>query len=52
MKHPLFQQAELTWRTNDNTDFPANATNLREELEFVDKVRSEAALPETALKQK
>jgi len=33
-------------------DFPTNAANLREELEFVDEVRSEAALRETTLKQK
>jgi len=51
-KHPLFQQTELTWRTNANTDFPANAANLREKLKFVDEVRSEAALRETTLKQK
>jgi len=43
---------ELTWRTDANTDFSANAANLREELEFVDEVRSEAALRETTLKQK
>ena len=42
---------ELTWRTNADTDFPTNAVNLREELEFVDEVRSEAALREIALKQ-
>ena len=41
---------ELTWRTD--TDFPTNAVNLREEFEFVDEVRSEAALRETTLKQK
>jgi len=35
---------ELTWRTDVDTDFPANTTNLREELEFVDEVRSEAAI--------
>jgi len=35
---------ELTWRTNADTDFLANTANLREELEFVDEVRSEAAL--------
>ena len=39
---------ELTWRTDTNTDFPANTANLREELEFVD----EATLREIALKQK
>jgi len=43
---------ELTWRTDVDTDFPANTVNLREELEFVDEVKSEAALRETALKQK
>jgi len=43
---------ELTWRTDANTNFPANTVNLREELEFVDEVRSEAALRETTLKQK
>jgi hypothetical protein len=43
---------ELTWRTTANTDFPANTANLREELEFVDKVKNDAALRETALKQK
>ena len=43
---------ELTWRTDANTDFPANTTNLREELEFADEVRSKAALRETTLKQK
>lgn len=43
---------ELTWRTNADTDFPRNAANLREELEFVDKVRNEAALREITLKQK
>jgi len=43
---------ELTWRTDDDTNFPANMANLHEELEFVDEVRSEAALRETALKQK
>jgi len=43
---------ELTWRTDANTNFPANTVNLREEVEFVDEVRSEAALRETALKQK
>ena len=43
---------ELIWRTNADTDFLANAANLREELKFVDEVRSEAALRETALKQK
>jgi DNA polymerase IIIc chi subunit len=42
---------KLTWRTNADTDFPANAVNLREELEFVDEVRSEAAQRETALKK-
>ena len=35
---------ELTWRTNTDTAFPTNAANLREELEFVDEVRNEAAL--------
>jgi hypothetical protein len=43
---------ELTWRTDANTDFPANTTNLREELEFVDEVRIGATLREAALKQK
>ena len=43
---------ELTWRTSADTDFLANTPNLREKLEFVDEVRSEAALRETALKQK
>lgn len=40
---------ELIWRTNADTDFPANSTNLVEE---VDEVRNEAALHETTLKQK
>jgi len=31
---------------------PANTANLREELEFVDEVRTNASLRETALKQK
>jgi len=44
--------SELTWRTDADTHFPTDAVNLREELEFVDKVRSEAALGEIALKQK
>jgi len=43
---------KLTWRTDANSNFPANTANLREELEFVDKVRSEAALRETTLKEK
>jgi DNA polymerase IIIc chi subunit len=43
---------ELTWRTNANTNFLANTTNLREELEFVDEVRIGATLRESALKQK
>jgi len=43
---------ELTWRTEADTDFPTNAVNLREELEFIDEVRSEAAIRETTLKQK
>jgi len=43
---------ELTWRTDADTDFPTNTVNLREELEFVDEVRSKAALRETVLKQK
>jgi len=29
---------ELTWRTDTDTNFPANTANLREELEFVDEV--------------
>jgi len=44
--------AELTWRTSADSDFLANAANLREKLEFKDEVRSEAALRETTLKQK
>jgi len=44
------QLTELTWRTDVDTDFPANTTNLREELEFIDEVRSEVALRETTLK--
>jgi len=44
------EPTELTWRTNADTDFPANAANLLEELEFVDEVRNEATLRETALK--
>jgi len=43
---------ELTWRTNADTDFPANTANLREELKFVDEVRNDAALREITLKQK
>jgi len=43
---------ELTWRTDTDTNFPANTVNLREELKFVHVVRSEAALRETTLKQK
>jgi len=43
---------ELTWRTDANTNFPPNAANLHEEFEFVDEVRSEAALREITLKQK
>jgi len=43
---------ELTGQTNTDTDFSTNSVNLREELEFVDKVKSEAALRETSLKQK
>jgi hypothetical protein len=43
---------ELTWHTDANTDFPANTTNLHEELEFVDEVRIGATLREAALKQK
>jgi len=43
---------ELTWRTDADTNFPTNAVNLREELEFVDEVKSEAALRETTLKHK
>jgi hypothetical protein len=42
---------ELTWQIDANTDFPSNTANLREELEFVDEVRDEAALRETALKK-
>jgi len=37
---------KLSWRTDTDTDFPTNVVNLREELEFVDEVRSEAALRE------
>lgn len=40
---------ELIWRTNADTDFLDNSTNLGEE---VDEVRNEAALWETSLKQK
>jgi len=43
---------ELTWWTDTDTDFPANTKNLREELEFVDEIRNDAALRETTLKQK
>jgi len=43
---------KLTWRTGAETDFPTNAANLREELEFIDEIRSEASLRETVLKQK
>jgi hypothetical protein len=43
---------ELTWQTSAKTEFPANSVNLREELEFVDEIRSEDALRETTLKQK
>jgi len=42
---------ELTWRTDADTNFPANTVNLCEELEFVDEVRSEGSLRETTLKQ-
>jgi hypothetical protein len=42
----------LTRRTDADINFPANAENLRKELEFVDEVRTNAALRETALKQK
>ena len=42
----------LSWRTGAETNFRANAGKLREELEFLDEVRSEAALKEAALKQK
>lgn len=40
---------ELIWRTNADTDFLDNSTNLSEE---VDEVRNQAALRETSLKQK
>jgi len=43
---------ELSWRTSADTDFDTNAVNLREELEFIDEIRSEASLREVALKQK
>jgi len=35
-----------------DTDFDTDATNLREELEFINEIRSEAFLREVALKQK
>jgi len=38
---------ELTWQTGAEINFPANTVNLREELEFVDEIRREAALWET-----
>lgn len=40
---------ELIWRTNADTDFLDNSTNLGEE---VDEVINQAALRETSLKQK
>ena len=43
---------DLNWRTSADTDFQTNTVNLREELEFVDEVRSEASLREIARKQK
>ena len=43
---------ELNWRTGPNTNFRAIAGSMREEVEFVDEIRSEAALKELGLKQK
>jgi hypothetical protein len=43
---------ELTWRTDANTDFLTNTSNLCEELEFVDEVRINATLREAVLKAK
>jgi len=43
---------ELNWRTGPNTNFRAIAESMREEVEFVDEIRSEAALKEQGLKQK
>ena len=43
---------ELSWRTSVETHFQTNAENLREELEFIDEIRSEASIREIALKQK
>ena len=43
---------ELSWRTSTDTDFDTDAENLREKLEFIDEVRTEASLSKIALKQK
>lgn len=48
----LIETNELSWRTSADTDFDINAVNLREELEFIDEIRSKASLREIALKQK
>ena len=43
---------ELGWQASADTDFDTNAANLREELKFINAVRTEASLQEIASKQK